>query len=198
MSRPAVSGHLTVLQDAGLIAHTARRFRDVALAAMAAAVLLAAPAGAEVLDASATAFTVRATVTLAKDAGAVYDAFTQHVGEWWDESHTYSGRSSNLSLAARAGGCFCEQLAAGGVEHMTVVYAERGKTLRMRGGLGPLQALTVTGIWTVTLEEQNGKTTLVSTYSVGGYTKDGLAALAPLVDGVMTEQMTRFKRFSER
>lgn len=164
----------------------------------AAVLLIAAPASAEVVDASATAFTVRTTVTIAKDAGTVYDVFTEHVGEWWDPSHTYSGRSSNLSLAARAGGCFCEQLEGGGVEHMTVVYAERGKTLRMRGGLGPLQALTVTGVWTLTMQEQNGKTILVSTYAVGGITKDGLTALAPLVDQVMIEQMNRLQRFGER
>lgn len=181
------------------IERTGLRTLSGVVAAAAAAVLLLAPgAGAEVVDAGATAFTVRTTVTIARNTAAVYDAFTQHIGEWWDASHTYSGVASNLSLAARAGGCFCEQLETGGVEHMAVVYAERGKMLRLRGGLGPLQALTVTGVWTLTLQEQNGKTMLESTYAVGGYTKDGLTALAPLVDRVMTEQLTRFQRFAER
>lgn len=168
-----------------------------AIAAIAT-LALSAPASAEVLDANATAFTVRTTVTVNKDAASAYDVFTQRLAEWWNESHTYSGQSSNLSMAARAGGCFCEQLKDGSVEHMTVIYAERGKTLRLRGGLGPLQALTVTGVWTVAFREQNGKTTVESTYAVGGYTKDGLTALAPLVDGVMTEQVTRFQRLAER
>lgn len=175
-----------------------RRLAGRTVAAVAATIMMSAPAKAEVLDASATTFTVRTTVTVSKDAAAVYDVFTQRLGEWWNGSHSYSGQSSNLSLAARAGGCFCEQLKDGSVEHMTVIYAERGKMLRLRGGLGPLQSLTVTGVWTVTFQEQNGKTTVESTYAVGGYTKDGLAALAPLVDGVMTDQVTRFQRLAER
>lgn len=169
-----------------------------AIAALAATIVMSMSAHAEVLDASATTFTIRTTVTVGKDAATVYDDFTQRVGEWWNESHTYSGQSSNLSIAARAGGCFCEQLKNGSVEHMTVIYAERGKMVRLRGGLGPLQTLTVTGVWTVTFQEQNGKTTVESTYAVGGYTKDGLVALAPLVDGVMTEQVTRLRQYAER
>ncbi|HEX7915316.1 MAG TPA: hypothetical protein VF497_06160, partial [Rudaea sp.] len=63
------------------------------------------------------------------------------VARWWDSNHTYSGNASNLSLDARAGGCWCEQLADGGsVQHMTVLTAMPGRMLRLSGGLGPLQA----------------------------------------------------------
>lgn len=168
------------------------------VAVLALVAVMATPVHGDVLDASATGFTVRTTAAVSRSAAAVYDDLTQHVGDWWDPSHTYSGRASNLSIVPRPGGCFCEQLPEGGVEHMTVIYAERGKMLRLRGGLGPLQALTVTGVWTLTLQERNGQTTLESTYAVGGYTKDGLDALAPLVDRVITEQITRLQQFSTR
>lgn len=169
-----------------------------AVAASAFVAVTATPVHGEVLEASATSFTVRTTAAIARSAAAVYDDLTQHVGDWWDPSHTYSGRASNLSIVPKPGGCFCEQLPDGGVEHMTVIYAERGKMLRLRGGLGPLQALTVTGVWTVTLQERNGQTTIESTYAVGGYTKDGLNALAPLVDRVLAEQIARLQQFSTR
>ena len=158
---------------------------------------LAAPVSADVVDATAGSFTVQVSVVINTDAAHVYDALTRDVGRWWDSSHTYSGAAANLSIQATPGGCFCERLPQGGVEHMVVIYADRGKLLRMRGGLGPLQAMPVTGVWTLTLAESGGRTTLVSTYSVSGNTKPALNELAAAVDGVMTEQVTHLKQFAE-
>jgi hypothetical protein len=41
----------------------------------------------------------------------------------------------------------------GGVRHMQVVYVDPGKTLRMIGGLGPLQSMAATGSMTVRAPE---------------------------------------------
>ena len=43
----------------------------------------------------------------------------------------------------------------------------------------------------------NGKTRLELTYNVGGYSPNGLNQLAPLVDSVLLEQLTRLKHFIE-
>ena len=82
---------------------------------------------------------------------------------------------------------------------MTVIYADSGKMLRMSGGLGPLQALAVTGTMTFTFVDTNGTTRLELTYTVGGYLAgpDGIGALAKPVDAVLTGQVMRLKRFAE-
>ena len=80
---------------------------------------------------------------------------------------------------------------------MTVVYANAGKRLRLSGNLGPLQDMGVAGSMTFDLEPANGKTRLELTYNVGGYSPNGLNQLAPLVDSVLLEQLTRLKHFIE-
>ncbi len=171
--------------------------RGIALAALIALTLVA-PLRGEVADSTPNGFTVHATVSIAKNASSVFDTLTRDIGRWWDPSHTYSGAATNLTLQPTPGGCFCERLPQGGVEHMVVIYAEPGKQLRMRGGLGPLQALPVTGVWTLSLAESSGRTTLESIYSVSGYSKPPLNELAAVVDRVMTEQLAHLKQFAER
>ncbi len=52
---------------------------------------------------------------------------------------------------------------------MQVVYAAPGKTLRLSGGLGPLQGMGVTGAMTFTLEPAaDGRTLLRYQYVVLG------------------------------
>ncbi len=157
----------------------------------------AAPARAEVLDADATAFTVRAVMPINAAPDTVFDAL-RAVAQWWDGAHTFSGHASSLTLDPKPGGCFCEQLSGGGIQHMVVIYADRGKLLRLSGGLGPLQALAVTAIWTLRLQDTDGRTIVESTYAVAGRGKDSLATLAPVVDQVMGEQIGRLKRYVER
>lgn len=167
-------------------------------AAGLAALTLVSPLRAEVVDSAPGGFTVHTAVTVTRSAASVYDTLTRDIGQWWDSSHTYSGAAGNLTLQATPGGCFCERLPQGGVEHMVIVYAEPGKQLRMRGGLGPLQALPVTGVWTLSLSDVGGRTTLDSTYSVSGYSRPALSELASVVDRVLTEQLSRLKQFAER
>jgi hypothetical protein len=121
------------------------------------------------------------------------------VGRWWDPAHTYSGKAENLSLDGRAGGHFLEMLENGGsIIHMTVVYAAPGKTLRLVGGLGPLQAFAVNGSMTWQFEPEGAGTRVEVIYVVGGYMPGGLQKMAPAVDKVLGEQLQRLKIFIEK
>ncbi len=83
------------------------------------------------------------------------------------------------------------------MRHLTVVYADQGKLLRLSGGLGPLQGLAVTGSMTWTFTDANSGTRLVLTYTVGGYAPGGVDAIAKPVDAMLTGQVQRLKRFIE-
>ena len=162
---------------------------------VALVVLAAMPARAAVVDASPGGFTVRHVVVVTGPSGSAYQTVTNRVAVWWDPEHTFSGRSTNLTIDARPGGCFCEQLpSGGGVRHMTVLYADEGKLLRLTGGLGPLQELAVSGTMTFAFAQSGNRTTITFTYSVGGYAPGGLQALAPVVDMVLGAQVARLKR----
>ncbi len=114
---------------------------------------------------------------------------------YWSDSHSWSGDVSNMSLSAVTGGCFCETIPggelrpAGSVEHMRVVMAAPYRQLTMRGSLGPLQAEALTGTLTVQLEDYYGGTRITWDYVVGGYARFDLTEIAPVVDGVIAEQM---------
>jgi uncharacterized protein YndB with AHSA1/START domain len=158
-------------------------------------VVASVPAGAA--DVSSNGFLVRHEMTIAAPAGKVYDALTGQVGAWWNAQHTYSGDSRNLSIDLHPGGCFCERLANGGVEHMRVTQWRRNQLLRMSGGLGPLQGSGVAGSMTWLLSPADNATRLELTYSVGGYIAGGFESIAPAVERVLGEQATRLKRFVE-
>jgi len=155
-------------------------------------------AAAEVANSAAGGFTVKITSQI---HGAQADVYTKllHIGEWWSSTHTYSKDAHNLSIEERPGGCFCEKFSeGGGVRHMEVVFVTPGKVLRMSGGLGPLQALGVAGSLTFALSPGETGTRLDVTYAVGGYSEQGLNLIAPLVDQVLGEQVTRLKNLVER
>jgi hypothetical protein len=165
--------------------------------ALGALTLFCAPhALAEVLESGAGGFVVKGVLTVAASSVKAYDALLQ-VGRWWDPEHTYSGDSANLSIDPRPGGCFCEKLPQGGVQHMTVAILAPGRMLRLSGGLGPLQEAGVAGSLTFALAEREGATDVTMTYVVGGYRQGGFQALAPLVDAVLASQLARFKSFAD-
>jgi hypothetical protein len=159
------------------------------------AALAALPDRASVVSSGQGGFVVREEVQFAGPPDAAWKHLID-VGSWWNPKHTYSGSSSNLSIAVTPGGCWCEKIPNGGfVRHMEVVMAFPGKTLRVVGGLGPLQGIGATGALTFTLRGASaGVTTVVAEYSVLGYSQEGLASLAAAVDGVLAEQMARFAR----
>ena len=158
--------------------------------------LLVIAGGAAAAEVTPHGFLVRYELVIGAPAAKVYDSLIG-VGSWWSEKHTYSGDSRNLSIDARAGGCFCEKLPNGAVEHMRVVYLKANEALRMSGALGPLQASGVSGAMTWRLSPTASGTKLELTYSVGGFMAGGFEAIAPAVETVLKEQADRLKRFVE-
>lgn len=164
----------------------------------AAALLMPVAAQAEVKSATPAGFELERTVRVAAPPARVFTAITA-IGAWWNPAHSYSGDARNLSLDPRAGGCFCEALpkSGGSVEHGRVVYAVPGEALRLQAALGPLQAEGVTGVLSWTLTPVAGGTELTQSYVVGGYIRVGPEKIAPLVDGVLGEQLDRLKAYAE-
>jgi uncharacterized protein YndB with AHSA1/START domain len=152
----------------------------------------------EVVDSSQTSFTVRSTFQVSASPKKVFEALVEDVGEWWDPEHTWSGDSKRLKIEAKAGGCFCEELEDGGsVQHLEVVYVDKGRLLRMKGGLGPLQELAVAGVLTFTLMETGSGTEITLDYRVSGHHEEGLDSLAPAVDSVLQNQLSRLGAYVE-
>jgi uncharacterized protein YndB with AHSA1/START domain len=142
-------------------------------------------------------FSVTEVAHIAASPDQVYAALVMP-SHWWSSSHTFSQNAANLSLDAKAGGCWCETLPGGGsVLHMTVVYAAPGKALRLRGALGPFQGMGVDGALTVSLKPAGNGTDVTINYALGGYSPDGFAALSKAGDAVLGEQLERLKRSIE-
>ncbi len=164
-------------------------------AALAGFALMSAGGGvAAVVGLTSNGFEVREKAHLSAPATAVYAAVLSPQ-RWWDSQHTYSGNAANLTLDARAGGCWCEKLADGGTaQHMTVAFLSPGKMVRLRGALGPLQAMGVTGALTFTIKSApEGGIDLIVDYVVGGYSKGGFNSLSRAVDQVLGDQTSRLQ-----
>jgi len=159
-----------------------------------AALLLAQSVSAEVLSVGSNGFEVRETVHVAATSDKAYAALLQPA-RWWSSDHTFSGSAANLVLDARAGGCWCENLPDGGsVEHLHVVYVAPGKTLRLRGALGPFQGLGADGAMTWAVKSGANGTDISVSYTLGGYAKDGFDAASKAADRVLGEQIERLRK----
>lgn len=166
--------------------------------ALAIAAFAAPAAQAEVVHAApgAAAFHAQAETNAAPDR--VWRALVD-VGHWWSGEHSYSGDARNFHLDPRAGGCWCERWAHGQVEHMRVVMAmehEGQRTLRLSGGLGPLQEMGVNGVLTFTIAPHGAGSIMTMDYRVSGDPSLALDQIAPGVDGVLTEQFARLVRYT--
>lgn len=168
-----------------------------ALATLAICAVFSA-AQAEVLDADGHGFTIRIHTKVNAERSAVYKAAVENIGGWWHSGHTISGFANNLYIDASVPGCFCENLGQeGGIVHMLVTYVSPGVVVRLTGGLGPLGLMGVEGNMTWEFDDAVEGTVVTLNYSVGGYYPDGLDSIAPAVDGVLEEAMTRLASFVE-
>lgn len=168
-----------------------------ALAAFAVCAALSL-AQAEVLDADKHGFTIRIHTKVNTERMAVYKAAIENVGSWWHGDHTISGIANNLYIDASVPGCFCENLGQeAGIVHMLVTYVSPGVVVRLTGGLGPLGLMGVDGNMTWEFDDAVDGTVVTLNYSVGGYYPDGLDSIAPAVDGVLEEAMTRLATYAE-
>jgi hypothetical protein len=155
------------------------------------------PTPAEVVSSAPGGFEVRETVHVASSPDKAY-AVLLTPSHWWNSEHTYSGNAANLTLDARAGGCWCESLPDGGsVQHMTVVYVAPGKALRLRGALGPLGSMAVDGVMTWSVKSAAGGSDIVLSYAVSGMSPQGFDSLSKGVDQVLAEQIGRLKKLLE-
>ena len=172
--------------------------RLTAAAALAAACLFSAPAHAEVIELADGGFVTRDAAAVGADPQAVWLTLISP-GEWWADSHSWSGDSANMTITPQGGGCFCERIPAkdepgafgldGSAQHMVVLQANPRKVLRMRGALGPLQSEPVAGVLTITLKPIEKGTRIVFEYVVGGFMRYDPQVIAKAVDGVMSQQL---------
>ena len=156
-----------------------------------------APAAAEVSAVTPSSFELHESAHIAAPPDKVYSLLIQPA-IWWSSDHTFSGSAANLTLDARAGGCWCEALPGGGsVEHLRVVYVAPGKSLRLRGALGPFQGLAVDGVMTWSVKAAGNGTDLSFSYVLAGYSKDGFGELSKSADLVLGLQLAQLKKIVE-
>ena len=80
---------------------------------------------------------------------------------------------------------------------MTVIFADPGKVLRLRGALGPFQSTGMEGTMNIVLEPKGSGTDLVMAYNLGGYIWGGYQSLPKTADGVFGLQFYRLKQLIE-
>lgn len=153
-------------------------------------------ANAEVISANPNGLHVRETVQLVVPTANAWDAFAR-IRDWWNKEHTYSGDSANLTLTLTPGGCFCERIpTGGGIEHMRVTYIEPGKRVVLTGSLGPLLFQSTAGVMDVQVERIAGGSKVTLDYRAAGFAEGGADKLAPVVDGVLADQMRRYRLYA--
>lgn len=168
----------------------------------AAGAFIAVPAYAEVKSQNEAGFVVGHTAEVLAKPEDVWKRLLVPK-DWWNPSHSWSGKTDGFYIDAQAGGCFCELLQdkaidgsvkpRGSVEHMRVLFTDPGKVLRMTGALGPLQSEAMQGTLTVAMEPlKDGAGTKISlSYVVGGYMRYKVADIAPAVDAMLGDQFQR-------
>ncbi len=158
------------------------------------ALLLATPAGAEILHSDVDGFTIRVERTTPVAPQAAFAMFGTPA-RWWSPTHSWSGDAESMRVEPlAAGGCWCELLPEmGSVEHGRILRwdPEHGQVL-MRAELGPLQRLPVNGkLEWIAVAGPDGATRISFRYDVAGRGMDDAAALATAVEAVLTEQLER-------
>ncbi len=157
-------------------------------------------AAAAVVSVAPNGCSLRQKVHIAAPPREVYEALI-HPAKWWNHKHTFSNDAANLTLDARAGGCFCEKLPGGGsVQHMVVVAVFPGKSLTLRGALGPFQSQGVDGALSWVLTPAGNETDLTVTYTLGGYLTlpGGFEQWARSADEMIASQVALLQKHIER
>lgn len=161
-------------------------------------ILLATVAAkAEVSEVSEQHFTITINTTINAPSSQVYDQFVK-IGEWWQDSHTWFGDASAMTIEPKAGGCFCERNSEQQALHMTISHISPGNSIHMTGGLGPLASLAVNGYMTWNFEAtENNSTNLKLNYRVTGFVNQKTEDWAKAVDGVLKQQVGNLKTVFE-
>ena len=158
-----------------------------------AALALGAPVLAAVTESDDGGFVSAHQVEIAASPMRVFEALVAEVGEWWDPEHTYTGDAGNMTFNEFP--ALWERFSDEGfVRHMAIDMVRPPKTLRLSGGLGPLQPLAVTGSMTFDLVPIAEGTRISYRYVVNGRR---LQKWAGPVDRVMAGQLARLRRYVE-
>jgi uncharacterized protein YndB with AHSA1/START domain len=158
-------------------------------------ILFATLAHAEVKQSAADSFLVAFSEPVTATPAKAYASIAQ-IQHWWSDEHTWSGKATNLSLKAEAGGCFCERWKDGSVEHGRVIMALPDRLLRLDAALGPLQEFALKGILSLSIKiGDDGATRLDVEYRVNGASASGLDTFAPKVDAMLAAQVARLVRY---
>ena len=164
--------------------------RPVLSLLFAACALAASAAHAEIKDSTPAGFTLENKRVVPVTPEVAFKALVDDVDRWWPKDHSWWGKDATFSIDAKAGGCFCERGGAREALHMLVTFVDPPNTLRMTGGLGPLQGMGLHGALEFRLKPQDGGGTEITMfYRAGGYTPDDLSRFAPVVDQVQGLQL---------
>lgn len=164
--------------------------KPVATLLIAAGVFLASAVHAEIKDATPSGFTLENKRMVPVAPEAAFKALVDDVDQWWPKDHSWWGKEAKFSIDAKAGGCFCERGGKHEALHMLVTFVDPPNTLRMTGGLGPLQGMGLHGALEFRFAPQDGGGTEITMfYRAGGYTPDDLSKFAPVVDQVQGLQL---------
>lgn len=153
---------------------------------------------AEVLQSASDGFHIKIEKEVDVESKAAYRLFVDEFNRWYDPSHSYSQNAENLSIDLERQ-AMLETLPEGGfVRHMEVSFHQPGKSLRLLGGLGPLQTMGVSGCMEIKFVERDGKTVVVMEYVVTGASFQDLDRMSAPVDGVLEAQLRRFVKHCQK
>ena len=155
----------------------------------AALCFIAGPAHAVVKDKSPAGFTIENSVVVPVEPKVAWRGLVEHVDQWWPKDHSWWGKDGKFKIDAKAGGCFCELAGDRQAQHMAVSFVDPPHTLRMLGGLGPLQGMGLHGALEWTFAPTEGGTKITLRYVAGGYTTADLVKFSAIVDQVQGMQL---------
>jgi len=146
-------------------------------------------AQADVIDSSPDHFVLRQEANSEISPEDLWEKLIEP-SKWWH--HSYSGNAQNMTLDLKVGGLWKEEWSEGSVAHGQILYIKNGEQIRLSAPFGPLQAMAVVDIWTITITpNEDGGSTVIFDEIANGSSKSGLDKLAPVVDRVKTEGLMR-------
>ncbi|MEW9796736.1 SRPBCC domain-containing protein [Alteromonas sp. CYL-A6] len=160
--------------------------------------IIALPALSDVVLVNDNGFILANTARANAPQERVYQALIEDVDNWWPKDHSWW--RGTFSIDPVGGGCFCEIKGAHQAQHMDIAFVDPPSTLVMRGGLGPLQQMGVSGALTWSLTEQTDDggtyTTITLRYHAQGITEGGFTDFAPIVDKVQALQLNALAEYA--